>query len=78
HHLSVHGLLLRDDGALQHVLDRLRQRQEAGLAYSTERQTLEAVEPLPRACWLERDFLTVYRPSTRVVLSGRTIEAQAV
>ncbi|MBY5323092.1 XdhC family protein [Rhizobium leguminosarum] len=76
--ISVAIHVLKDAGALQHVLDRLRQRQAAGLAYSTERQTLEAVDPLPRACWLERDFLTVYRPRTRVVLSGRTIEAQAV
>ncbi|MGO7956705.1 XdhC family protein [Rhizobium leguminosarum] len=74
--VAIH--VLKDVGALQHVLDRLERRQAAGLAYSPERQTLEAVDPLPRACWLERDFLTVYRPRTRIVLSGRTIEAQAV
>ncbi|MGO7954680.1 XdhC family protein, partial [Rhizobium ruizarguesonis] len=39
---------------------------------------LKPVEPLPRAQWLEQDFVTFYRPRTRVVLSGQTIEAQAV
>ncbi|MBY5325852.1 XdhC family protein [Rhizobium leguminosarum] len=74
--VAIH--VLNDVGALQHVLDRLETRQAAGLAYSPEGQTLEAVDPLSRACWHERDFLSVYRPRTRVVLSGRTIEAQAV
>ncbi|NNG68483.1 XdhC family protein [Rhizobium laguerreae] len=76
--ISVAIHVLKDVGALQHVLERLERRQAAGLAYSPERQALEPVEPLPPTCWLERDFLTVYRPRTRVLLSGQTIEAQAV
>ncbi|MBX4899414.1 MULTISPECIES: XdhC family protein [Rhizobium] len=64
--IAIH--VLKDVGALQHVLDRLGQRQ-AGLAYSPERQTLEPANPPSRAC---------YRPRTRVVLSGQTIEVQAV
>ncbi|WP_017967698.1 XdhC family protein [Rhizobium leguminosarum] len=76
--ISVAIHVLKDVGALRHVLERLERRQAAGLAYSPERQALEPVEPLPRTCWLERDFLTVYRPRTRVLLSGQTIEAQAV
>ncbi|NKM43600.1 XdhC family protein [Rhizobium leguminosarum bv. viciae] len=74
--VAIH--VLKDVGALRHVLDRLERRQAPGLAYSPERQTLEPIDPLPRACWLDRDFLTVYRPRTRIVLSGQTIEAQAV
>ncbi|NDK49005.1 XdhC family protein [Rhizobium laguerreae] len=76
--ISVAIHVLKDVGALRHVLERLKRRQAAGLAYSPERQALEPVEPLPRTCWLERDFLTVYRPRTRVLISGQTIEAQAV
>ncbi|MFW8643581.1 XdhC family protein [Rhizobium beringeri] len=76
--ISVAIHILKDVGALRHVLERLERRQAAGLAYSPERQTLEPVDPVPRACWLGRDFVTVYRPRTRVVLSGQTIEAQAV
>ncbi|WP_064697398.1 XdhC family protein [Rhizobium aegyptiacum] len=76
--ISVAIHVLRDVEALQHVLDRLGRRQVAGLVYSPERQTLEPIEPPHRACWLERDFVGVYRPRTRVVLSGQTIEAQAV
>ncbi|EJC83364.1 xanthine and CO dehydrogenases maturation factor, XdhC/CoxF family [Rhizobium leguminosarum bv. trifolii WSM2297] len=74
--IAIH--VLKNVGALQDVLERLGQRRTAGLAYSPERQTLEPVEPPPRARWLERDFVGVYRPRTRVVLSGQTIEAQAV
>lgn len=75
--ISVAIHVLKDVRVLRHVLERLESRQAAGLAYSPERQTLEPVEPLPRARWLERDFLTVYRPRTRVCLSGQTIEALA-
>ncbi|MBY5778691.1 XdhC family protein [Rhizobium leguminosarum] len=74
--VAIH--VLKDVGALRHVLDRLERRKAPGLAYSPERQTLEPIDPLPRACWLDRDFLTVYRPRTRIVLSGQTLEAQAV
>ncbi|MFL5018863.1 MAG: XdhC family protein [Rhizobium sp.] len=76
--ISVAIHVLKDVGALRHVLERLERRQAAGLAYSPERQALQPVEPLPRTCWLKRDFLTVYRPRTRVLISGQTIEAQAV
>ncbi|MBY5452516.1 XdhC family protein [Rhizobium leguminosarum] len=76
--ISVAIHVLKDVGALRHVLERLERRQAAGLAYSPERQALQPVEPLPRTCWLKRDFLTVYRPRTRVLISGQTVEAQAV
>ncbi|MGO7591922.1 XdhC family protein [Rhizobium leguminosarum] len=76
--ISVAIHVLKDVGVLQHVLDRLERRQAAALAYSPGQQALEPVDPLPRAQWLGQDFVTVYRPRTRVVLSGQTIEAQAV
>ncbi|MGO6737649.1 XdhC family protein [Rhizobium ruizarguesonis] len=76
--ISVAIHVLKDVGALRHVLDRLERRQAAGLAYSPGQRALKPVEPLPRAQWLGQDFVTVYRPRTRVVLSGQTIEAQAV
>ncbi|RFB85106.1 hypothetical protein B5K08_26655 [Rhizobium leguminosarum bv. trifolii] len=76
--ISVAIHVLKNAGALQHVLDRLDRRQPAALAYSPERQTLEPVDPPHRACWRERDFVGVYRPRTRLVLSGQTIEAQTV
>ncbi|MBY5332832.1 XdhC family protein [Rhizobium leguminosarum] len=76
--ISVAIHVLKDVGPLRHVVERLERRQAAGLAYSPERRALEPVDPMPRTCWLERDFLTVYRPRTRVLLSGQTIEAQAV
>ncbi|MBY3222599.1 XdhC family protein [Rhizobium laguerreae] len=74
--IAIH--VLKDVGAIQHVLDRLGQRQAAGLVYSPARQTLISADPPLRTCWSEGDFLTVYRPRTRVVLSGQALEAQAV
>ncbi|MBB4235826.1 XdhC family protein [Rhizobium esperanzae] len=74
--VAIH--VLKDAGAIQDALDRLGQRQEGGLAYSPERQTVQPADPPPRASWLERDFVSVYRPCTRVVISGQTIEVQAV
>ncbi|KAF5884865.1 XdhC family protein [Rhizobium sp. PEPV16] len=74
--VAIH--VLKDVGALRHVLDRLERRQAPGLAYSPERQTLISVDPPLRTCWTEGNFLSVYRPRTRIILSGQTIEAQAV
>ncbi|RFB88690.1 hypothetical protein B5K11_24780 [Rhizobium leguminosarum bv. trifolii] len=76
--ISVAIHVLKNPGAMQHVLDCLDRRQPAALSYSPERQTLQPADPPHRACWIERDFVGVYRPRTRLVLSGKTIEAQAV
>ncbi|KPH05069.1 XdhC family protein (plasmid) [Rhizobium acidisoli] len=76
--ISVAIHVLKNAGALRHVLDRLERRQAAALSYSQERQTLEPADPPHRACWIERDFVSVYRPRTRLVLAGQAIEAQAV
>lgn len=74
--VAIH--VLRDAAALRDTLSRLERRHPAALRYCPERQLLEAAEPSPRACWLNENFFTVYRPRTRVVISGQTIEAQAV
>lgn len=74
--VAIH--LLHKIDEIERVLERLRRRQSTGLRYSPARQSLISVEPLGRAGWAGDDFLIVYRPRTRLVISGRTIEAQTV
>ncbi len=74
--IAIH--LLRNVTVIEHVLECLGDREAAGLRYAPERQSLEFAEAPPRACWREGKFLTVYRPRTRLVISGQTIEAETV
>ncbi|WP_049730982.1 XdhC family protein [Rhizobium ecuadorense] len=68
--------VLREIRGIVEVLDRLRQRHAVGLRYVSKTQMLAPVDPVPRSGWQGDDFVTVYRPSTRVILSGQTVEAQ--
>ncbi|OWV80398.1 hypothetical protein ATY78_06825 [Rhizobium sp. R635] len=76
--ISVAIHLLREGTAIEQALDRLRNRQPAGLRYNPERQSLRLVDAPERACWQADDFLTIYRPRTRLVISGQTVEASVV
>lgn len=76
--ISVAIHRLRDVMPIMNVLECLRSRQAAALRYAPERQSLRAAKAPQRACWREREFLTVYRPRTRLVISGQTIEAATV
>lgn len=70
--------LLREIAGIAHVVESLTRRRAAGLRYSLRTQSLSAVEPAKRAGWHGDDFLTVYHPRTRLIVSGQTIEAQTV
>lgn len=74
--VAIH--LLREVGEIERVLDLIDKRQPAGLRYNPALQSLEIAEPPQRARWQGGDFLTIYRPRTRVVISGQTVEARAV
>lgn len=76
--ISIILHLLREAGAIEQVLDRLERRQPAGLRYCPKQQSLQPAEPPERAYWQAEDFLTIYRPRTRVVISGQPLEASAV
>jgi len=76
--ISVAIHLLRSTEALQQVLDRLSQRQTAALCYSPQSEALTLTEVRARSGWIDEDFVTVYRPTTRVVISGATAEVEAV
>jgi len=67
--------VLREISGIVDVLDRLRRRHAVGLHYVSKTQLLAPVDPIPRSVWQGDGFVTVYRPSTRVILSGQTVEA---
>lgn len=74
--VAIH--VLRDAGPLRRILDRVAGRVPAALRYSPNTQSLELSECPQRTCWQGAEFVTVYRPVTRVVISGMSMEAEAV
>jgi xanthine dehydrogenase accessory factor len=74
--VSIH--LLRDIEPIKGVLRRLELREAAGLRYLPDTESIISVAPASRSGWCERQFVIVYRPATRLVISGQTIEADAV
>ena len=74
--ISVAIHIVRSATAIEHVLDGLCARQTMGLEYVSETQTLELVEAPVRASWQDGKFRIVYRPSTRLLISGQSIEAE--
>jgi xanthine dehydrogenase accessory factor len=76
--ISVAIHVLRDARALEYVTERLSARRSAGLIYSSSDQTLTVVEVPERASWKGGSFIRAYYPRTRVIVSGRSIEARFV
>lgn len=74
--IAIH--ILRATDQIEQVLECLKRREPAGLRYDPQRQSLIFAPPPERAGWEGDDFLTVYRPPTRLLVSGRTIEAQGL
>ncbi|GLR59259.1 XdhC family protein [Rhizobium indigoferae] len=74
--VSIH--VLRDAQVLSQVLTELGHRRSAGLRYSRSLKQLEMVEPPERAGCVDGGFETIYRPRTRVVISGQSVEAERV
>lgn len=72
--VAIH--VLRDVKAIECVLRYLEARRPAALRYSPQMQALACTPPPERAGWGGEDFLSVYHPVTRLMISGRTIEAQ--
>jgi len=75
--IAIH--LLRAAKPLETALQRLADRRTVALCYDLERQALKQSEVVPSRSGLrDGQFITVYRPRTRVVISGQTAEAEAV
>lgn len=74
--VAIH--VLRDAEPLRDVLGQVADRLPAALRYSPETQSLELSHGPQRTCWQGAEFVTLYRPVTRVVISGASMEAEAV
>jgi xanthine dehydrogenase accessory factor len=74
--VTVH--LLTDAAPLRSVLSRLERRQPAGLGYFPIGQRLVATAAAARSGWYGDEFVTVFRPLTRVAISGHGAEAASV
>lgn len=74
--MAIH--LLRDPQPLQMVLDRLNDRRAVGLCYLPQQQRVRLTDAPARSGWTGDEFVSVYRPRTRLVISGQTAEAQAI
>ncbi|MFK0334228.1 XdhC family protein [Rhizobium sp. NPDC090275] len=75
--VAIH--VIRDTRILADALVDLANRCSAALAYTPASQTLSRADTVPRRSkWFEGTFVSVYRPRTRLVISGQTGEAEAV
>jgi xanthine dehydrogenase accessory factor len=74
--VSIH--ILRDITALRRAVDQVQRRMPASLQYLPWLQTLEVADTAMRAGWSDEQFKTIYRPATRVLISGRNVEATQV
>jgi xanthine dehydrogenase accessory factor len=73
--LSIH--ILKESSPVSQVLDVIGARRAAGLHYSPESETL-TYSTEERTGWNSSGFTRVYRPVTRIVVSGNGLEADAV
>ncbi|MCT4717220.1 XdhC family protein [Enterobacteriaceae bacterium H18W14] len=72
--LSIHKL--RSARPLLAVLAALERRRPAGLRYNPQLQTLQCIVPDGETGWSGECFDVCYRPCTRVVIYGRSVEAE--
>ncbi|MBO9186373.1 XdhC family protein [Rhizobium sp. E27B/91] len=71
--VAIH--VLRESVALWSILARLGKRLTASLCYQPDTQRLIATETFEPTGWRGQTFITHHRPRVRVVLAGRSVEA---
>lgn len=74
--VAIH--ILREPEEIVQVLTRIEQRKVSALKLSVENQALLAAPPAAAAGWIEDWFHILYRPVTRIIVSGQSVEAQSV
>ncbi|MCZ7865483.1 MULTISPECIES: XdhC family protein [Agrobacterium] len=75
--VSIH--VLRGDEVLHTVLGDLNERRSVALAYSSRLHSFERCNThMPTSGWQGEEFVSVYHPQTRLVISGQMGEAEAV
>lgn len=75
--ITLHIHLLRRADPVLTALQALEQRQPAGLRYCPQSRTLEAVMSPRTTGWHQGAFISRYRPCARVIIFGRSAEAEA-
>jgi len=73
--ITIH--VIRRGNPLREVLACLQTRHRIGLKYDPRTQQLEICRATDTAKWEGERFLRPYRPQTRIVLCGRSIELEA-
>ena len=76
--ISVAIHILREVETLQCVLGGLAARKTVALQYCPQSQSLAVIPAPSRSGWAEGLFTIVYRPTSRVVISGSSVEAKEV
>lgn len=74
--VAIH--VLRKLEALQRLLDEVGNRKITALRYCPSAQELSLVDPPARDGWDSDGFVTIYRPSIRLLVSNRSVDADAV
>lgn len=72
--LSIH--VLRESKPLRQVLNALAERKRISLTYAPAQQSLTVNEGYHHTDWKEGDFIRSYRPDTRLLLYGTSIELE--
>lgn len=73
--LAIHKL--RSARPLLAVLNRLEQRQPAGLRYAPQQQSLYDLPAQTRTGWSRHGFAVGFQPAVKLLIYGQALEAQA-
>lgn len=76
--ISVAINIVREADQIVQVLSRLEKRFVSSLKLSVEKGALMAALPVAATGWAGSWFHIVYRPKTRLIVSGQSVEAQTV
>lgn len=74
--IAIH--ILRDANAVKAALATLQQRRPMLLSYSPQLELLKVAEGKPRSGWCGDEFHIAYRPRPRLLISGGSIECEAL
>lgn len=74
--IAIH--VVRDGTLVDSVLELLQARETVALGYWPGEQRLDRIFAPSRSGWYDNKFKILYRPRTRVAISGESVEAQAV
>jgi xanthine dehydrogenase accessory factor len=76
--ISVAIHVLRDAMPLERMLVKVNRRSSASMRYRPTSQTIEDSEVWERARFVGKDFVTTYRPSTRLIVAGQGVDTHAL